>query len=153
MATEKPHEAVSSAEQAVHSTTEKVARASHEAIERARDYGARAEEQLRERTRRASELTREYADEVGEYVNRRPVTALAIAFGAGILLGVLAGGRDRPGRAAAQPRDVGGAAPEGARAGAPASLATLAATIGRSARDVVAHVAEIAALESRLAGT
>jgi hypothetical protein len=55
--------------------------------------------------------------------------------------------------AAAQPRHDGGAAPEGARAGAHASLATLAATIGRSARDVVAHVAEIAALESRLAGT
>lgn len=94
MSTDKPHEAVSSAEQTVHSTTERVARASHEAIDRAREYGARAEEQLRESGRRASDRTREYADELGAYVNRRPVTALAIALGAGILLGALARGRD-----------------------------------------------------------
>lgn len=41
-----------------------------------------------------------------------------------------------------------GAAPQ---AGTHASLAALAATIARSARDVFAHVVEIAALESRLA--
>lgn len=94
MASEKPHEAVSSAEQTVQSATERVARASHEAIDRAQEYGERAEQQLRESSRRASERTREYADEVGAYVNRRPMTALAIALGAGILLGALARGRD-----------------------------------------------------------
>lgn len=51
--------------------------------------------------------------------------------------------------ASAGPRYDGEAPP---RVGAQASLTALAATIGRSARDVVAHVAEIAALESRLAG-
>lgn len=94
MASDKPHEAVSSAEQAAHSTTERVAQASHDAIDRAREYGARAEEQLRERSRWASDRTREYTDEVSAYVNRRPITALAIALGAGILLGALARGRD-----------------------------------------------------------
>lgn len=55
--------------------------------------------------------------------------------------------------AAAESRHDGQAAPEAPRVGEHASLAALAATIGRSARDVVAHVAELAALESRLAGT
>lgn len=54
--------------------------------------------------------------------------------------------------AAAGPRHDGQAAPGPVRVGAHASLTSLAATIGRSARDIVAHVAEIAALESRLAG-
>ena len=54
--------------------------------------------------------------------------------------------------AVAGSRHHGQADPGAPRIGAHASLTSLAATIGRSARDVVAHVAEIAALESRLAG-
>lgn len=94
MAAEKSHEAVSSAEQAMQSTSERLARASHEAINRLSEYGARTEQQLRHSGRRATERTREYADEIGGYVNRRPITALAVALGAGLLLGMLARGRD-----------------------------------------------------------
>lgn len=91
---EKPHQAVSDAEKALQSTTERVARATHEAIDTAREYGARTEERLRETGRRAGERTREYADNVGGYVTHRPWTALAIALGAGFLLGALTRGRD-----------------------------------------------------------
>lgn len=94
MATEKPHQAVSDAEKAVQSTTDRVARATHEAIDTLTDYGTRTEERLRETGRRASERTREYAEDVGAYVTRRPVTALAIALGAGFLLGILSRGRE-----------------------------------------------------------
>ena len=96
MATEKPqqaHQAVSNAEKTMQSTTERAARATHEAIDSLSEYGTRAEERLRETSRRASERTREYADEVGEYVARRPVMALALALGAGFLLGALSRGR------------------------------------------------------------
>lgn len=94
MATEKPHQAVSSAEKTLQSTTERVAQATHEAIDTLSDYGTRTEERLRDTSRRAGERTREYADEVGGYVRQRPVMALAIALGAGFLLGALSRGRD-----------------------------------------------------------
>ncbi len=94
MATEKPHQAVSGAEKTLQSTTERVARATHEAIDTLSDYGARTEKQLRETSRRAVERTREYADRIGGYVTQRPLTALAIALGAGFLLGALSRGRD-----------------------------------------------------------
>lgn len=94
MATEKPHQAVSNTEEKLQSTTERVARATHEAIDTLGDYGARTEERLRETGRRASERTREYADNVGTYVRQRPVMALALALGAGFLLGALSRGRD-----------------------------------------------------------
>lgn len=94
MATEKSHEAVSSAEQAVRSTTDRVARAAHEAIDTLSGYGARTEERLREGRRRAGETTREYADQVSGYVSSRPLAALAIALGVGFLMGVLSRRRD-----------------------------------------------------------
>ncbi len=52
-------------------------------------------------------------------------------------------------RAAAE---TAAAAARTARVGAPTSLTGLAATVFRSARDVIGHTVEIAALESRLAG-
>lgn len=94
MATEKPHQAVSSAEQAVQSTTERVARAAHEAIESLSGFGGRTEERLRESGRRAGETTREYADEMSHYVSKRPFAAVAIALGVGFLMGMLSRGRD-----------------------------------------------------------
>jgi ElaB/YqjD/DUF883 family membrane-anchored ribosome-binding protein len=94
MATDKPHQAISSAEQTVQSTTERVARAAHEAIDKLSTYGGSTEERLRERSRRAGETTREYADEVSGYVSQRPFAALAIALGVGFLMGMLSRGRD-----------------------------------------------------------
>src|SRR5438876_100217 len=96
MATDKPHQAhqaVSNAEKNVQSTTDRVAKATHEAIDTLSDYGTRAEEQLRETGRRAGERTREYTDEVGSYVAKRPIASLAMALGAGFLLGALTRGR------------------------------------------------------------
>ncbi|BAU48840.1 hypothetical protein SVA_2290 [Sulfurifustis variabilis] len=94
MATDKPHQAVSSAEQTVQSTTERVARAAHEAIDSLSGYGGRTEERLRETGRRAGETTREYADELSGYVSKRPLAALAIALGVGFFMGMLSRGRD-----------------------------------------------------------
>lgn len=94
MATEKSHEAVSSAEQTVRSATERVARAAHEAIDTLSGLGSRTEGRLRETGRRASETTREYADQVSHYVSDRPLASLAIALGVGFLMGVLSRRRD-----------------------------------------------------------
>ncbi len=93
MATDKPHQAVSNAEKTLQSTTERVAKGTHEAIDTLSEYGNRAEEQLRQTGRRAAERTKEYADEVGSYVSRRPIASLAMALGAGFLLGALMRGR------------------------------------------------------------
>lgn len=93
MATDKPHQTISSSEKAIQSTTERVARAAHEAIDSMSDYGTRTEERLRETGRVATERSREYAEEVGSYVAQRPLISLGIAIGVGFLLGALARGR------------------------------------------------------------
>lgn len=93
MATDKTQQAISGAEKTLQSTTDRVARATHDAIDAAGEYGARAEERIRETGRLAAERTREYADDLESYVVRRPVAAVAIALGAGFLLGALVKGR------------------------------------------------------------
>lgn len=93
MATDKPHQAVSNAEKTLQSATDRVAKTTHEAIDTLSEYGTRAEERLRETGRRATERTREYADEVGNYVSKRPIASIAMALGAGFLLGALLRGR------------------------------------------------------------
>lgn len=92
--TEKPHQAISNAEKAMQSTSERVARAAHDAIDSLGTYGARTEERLRQSGRRAGEATREYAEEFGNYVARRPIVSLSVALGIGLLLGALVRGRD-----------------------------------------------------------
>ena len=92
MATEKQHQAISNAEKTLQSTTERVAKATHEAIDTLSDYGTRTEERVRETSRRAGEITREYTDELGGWVARRPMV-LAVALGAGLLVGALLRGR------------------------------------------------------------
>lgn len=93
MATDKPHQAVSNAEKTLQSTTERVAKTTHEAIDTLSDYGTRAEERLRETGRRATERASEYAEDVGTYVSKRPIASIAMALGAGFLLGALMRGR------------------------------------------------------------
>lgn len=93
MAQEKPHQAISNAEKAVQSTTDRVAKTTHDAIDSLSTYSTQAEERLRETGRVAAERTREYADEVGAYVARRPLASLAMALGAGLLLGAIMKGR------------------------------------------------------------
>lgn len=93
MATDKPSQAVSSAEKAIQSTTDRMSKATHEAIDTLSEYGTRAEAQLREGSRRASERATEYAEDLGNYVSKRPIASLAMALGAGLLLGALLRGR------------------------------------------------------------
>ena len=90
---QKLHQTVSKAEKAAQSTTERMARAAHEAVDSLSAYGGRTEERLRETGKLASERGREYAEQVGGYVNERPLAAIAIAAGVGLLVGILMRGR------------------------------------------------------------
>lgn len=90
---QKMHHAVSSAERAAQSTTDRVARAAHQAVDSLSGYGARTEERLRETGRIAGKRGRQYADQVGGYVNERPLAAIAMAAGVGVLFGLLLRGR------------------------------------------------------------
>lgn len=93
MATDKPPQAVSNAEKTLQSTTDRVSKATHEAIDTLSDYTTRAEDRLRETGRRATERTREYAEDIGTYVQRKPLASVAMALGAGLILGILMRGR------------------------------------------------------------
>ncbi|MFL6624126.1 MAG: hypothetical protein ACJ8J7_04450 [Sulfurifustaceae bacterium] len=93
MATDKPPQAVSSAEKAIQSTTDRMSKATHQAIDTLSEYGTRAEERLRESSRLAGERATEYAEDLGNYVSKRPLMSLAMALGAGLLLGALLRGR------------------------------------------------------------
>lgn len=87
------HQAVSSAERTAQSTTERVARAAHQAVDSLSEYGSRTEDRLRETGKLASRRGRQYADQIGGYVNERPLAAVAIAAGVGVLFGLLMRGR------------------------------------------------------------
>ncbi len=87
------HQAVSGAEKAAQSTTERVARAAHQAVDSLSQYGSRTEDRLRETGKIASRRGRQYADQVGGYINERPLAAIAIAAGVGVLFGLLMRGR------------------------------------------------------------
>lgn len=87
------HQAVSAAEKTAQSTTERVARAAHQAVDSLSEYGTRTEDRLRETGKIASRRGRQYADQIGGYVNERPLAAVAIAAGVGVLFGLLMRGR------------------------------------------------------------
>lgn len=87
------HQALSSAEKTAQSTTERVARAAHQAVDSLSEYGSRTEDRLRETGKTASRRGRQYADQIGGYVNERPLAAVAIAAGVGVLFGLLMRGR------------------------------------------------------------
>ncbi|BAU48852.1 hypothetical protein SVA_2302 [Sulfurifustis variabilis] len=90
MAMEQAHSAVSSAEQAAQTATERLAQTAHETVDTLSEYGARAEQQLRETGRLAGEQSRELIDQINEYIVAHPMAAIGIAVGAGFLLGALA---------------------------------------------------------------
>lgn len=90
---QKLHQTVSNAEKAARSTTDRVVRAAHEAVDSLSEYGGRTEKQLRETGKLASRRGKEYAEQVGGYVNERPLAAIAIAAGIGVLFGILMRGR------------------------------------------------------------
>lgn len=90
---QKMHQAISSAERAAQSTTDRVSRAAHQAVDSLSEYGSRTEARLRETGKLAGRRGRQYAEQVGGYVNERPLAAIAIAAGVGVLFGLLMRGR------------------------------------------------------------
>jgi ElaB/YqjD/DUF883 family membrane-anchored ribosome-binding protein len=86
---EQAHDAVSDAEQALQSATERLARAAHRAVDTLSEYGGQAEERLRDTTQVATERSREMIEQVRRYVEDHPVAAIAIAAGVGLMLGLL----------------------------------------------------------------
>ena len=89
MTTEQVHNAVSDAERALQSATERLADAAHRAVDTLSDYTGRAEDRVRDTTRVASERSREYIDQVRDYVEAHPVAAIGIAAGVGFAFGIL----------------------------------------------------------------
>lgn len=89
MQMEQAHSAVDSAEQALQSATERLARAAHQAVDTLTEYGGRAEERVRSTTQVAGERSREIMDQVRQYVMDHPMAAIGIAAGVGFVFGVL----------------------------------------------------------------
>lgn len=94
---EEAHTAVTEAERALQSATERLARAAHQAVDTLSGYGGRAEERLRDTTQIATERSREMMDQVRFYVEEHPLAAIGIAAAVGFTLGMLirAGDSDR----------------------------------------------------------
>jgi ElaB/YqjD/DUF883 family membrane-anchored ribosome-binding protein len=67
------------------------ATAVNEALESAREFAGKASEKVREQYEGVSESMKAGYDEAGEMVRRKPVESVAVAFGAGIVTGVLVG--------------------------------------------------------------
>jgi ElaB/YqjD/DUF883 family membrane-anchored ribosome-binding protein len=89
MNTEQVHDAVSDAERALQSATERLASAAHSAVDTLSDYSGRAEDRVRNTTRIASERSREYLDQIRDYVEAHPVAAIGIAAAVGFAFGIL----------------------------------------------------------------
>ena len=89
MNTEQVHDAVSDAERALQSATERLASAAHRAVDTFSDYSGRAEDRVRDTTRIASERSLEYLDQIRDYVEAHPVAAVGIAVAVGFAFGVL----------------------------------------------------------------
>lgn len=89
MAMEQAHTAVSDAERALQSATERLARAAHQAVDTLSEYSGKAEERIRDTTQVASERSQEMFYQVRQYVEDNPVAAIGIAAAVGFALGVL----------------------------------------------------------------
>jgi ElaB/YqjD/DUF883 family membrane-anchored ribosome-binding protein len=62
-----------------------------QASETAREYARQASDRFHETYEQASESVRAGYDEAAEMVRRRPAESLAVAFGAGLIAGVIVG--------------------------------------------------------------
>lgn len=67
------------------------ASAVNEALESAREFAGKASDKFREQYEGVSESVRAGYDEAEQIVRRKPVESVAVAFGAGIVTGVLVG--------------------------------------------------------------
>lgn len=97
MAMEQAHTAVSDAERALQSATERLAQAAHQAVDTLSEYSGKAEERIRDTTQVASERSQQIAQQVRQYVEDHPMAAIGIAAAVGFALGVLlrpSGGAD-----------------------------------------------------------
>jgi uncharacterized protein YjbJ (UPF0337 family) len=61
------------------------------ATETAREYAGQAAEQLRGATEQIRDRTMQGYDQASEMIRRRPAESVAVAFGTGILLGIVVG--------------------------------------------------------------
>lgn len=86
---ENAHTAVTEAERALQSATERLARAAHQAVDTLGAYGGRAEERIRDTTEVATERGREILEQVRDYVEQNPITAVGIAVAVGFTIGLL----------------------------------------------------------------
>jgi ElaB/YqjD/DUF883 family membrane-anchored ribosome-binding protein len=89
MAMEQAHTAVSDAERALQSATERLARAAHQAVDTLSEYSGKAEERLRETSQVAGERSQEIVSQVRQYVEDHPMAAIGIAAAVGFTLGML----------------------------------------------------------------
>lgn len=89
MAMEQAHTAVSDAERALQSATERLARAAHQAVDSLSDYGGKAEERIRNTAQTATDRSREYVNQLQRYVEDHPMMAIGIAAAAGFVVGML----------------------------------------------------------------
>lgn len=101
MAMEQAHTAVSEAERALQSATERLARAAHQAVDTLTEYSGKAEERLRDTTQAASERSQEVVGQVRQYVEDHPMAAIGIAAAVGFALGMML----RPSGAEKHPAD------------------------------------------------
>jgi ElaB/YqjD/DUF883 family membrane-anchored ribosome-binding protein len=82
-AAERVEHAADRVEEGLHRTTDKAASAAHRASDKAADLGERG----REAYARTADQTEEWLEAAREYVREKPVQSVAIALGAGWLLG------------------------------------------------------------------
>jgi ElaB/YqjD/DUF883 family membrane-anchored ribosome-binding protein len=92
------HSAVSEAERALQSATERLAQAAHQAVDSLSTYGERAEERVRDTADVATEKSRELIYQVRNYVEEHPLAAIGIAAAVGFACGMLMRSSDSSGR-------------------------------------------------------
>jgi len=65
--------------------TDKLADKAHEAVDKASESFGRAEERIRDRTEGAQARSEDLIQKVTDYVHANPLTALGLAFAAGVI--------------------------------------------------------------------
>jgi uncharacterized protein YjbJ (UPF0337 family) len=88
---QKTGEARQKIEHVLHELNEQTGGAFSQAAETARQYADQAGETLRGAAEQARERTREGYEHAQEMIRRRPAESIAVAFGTGLLLGIVVG--------------------------------------------------------------
>ncbi len=78
-------------EQILHDFSEQAGSSFTDATETARKYASQATEQLRDTAEQVRDRTMEGYEQATDMIRRRPTESVAVAFGTGILLGIVVG--------------------------------------------------------------